>query len=159
MTSVEKYLSYEPKDELDLQTLRKTCEGILKIRDFVPIHPKAILHLIDQLEAAQKDAARWNALSPAARSVLSERERQINAEGWTAETDDAYNRGVLSDAGASYALHAYNSQRSNEVPEDWPWSEEWWKPSESARRNLEKAGALILAEIESFDRVSAISKS
>lgn len=59
MTSVEKYLSYEPKDELDLQTLRKACEGILKIRDFVPIHPKAILHLIDQSEAAQNDAARY----------------------------------------------------------------------------------------------------
>ncbi len=36
----------------------------------------------------------------------------------------------------------------------WPWDEQWWKPS-TARRDLIKAGALILAEIERIDRVAA----
>ncbi|HCE9784511.1 TPA: hypothetical protein NH348_003290 [Pseudomonas aeruginosa] len=33
----------------------------------------------------------------------------------------------------------------------WPWDEEWWKPK-SARENLVRAGALVLAEIERLDR-------
>lgn len=38
-------------------------------------------------------------------------------------------------------------------PRCWPWHIDWWKPSDP-RRNLVKAGALILAEIERLDRAS-----
>lgn len=34
---------------------------------------------------------------------------------------------------------------------DWPWDEEWWKPSLDPIRNLEKAGALIAAEIDRLE--------
>lgn len=37
------------------------------------------------------------------------------------------------------------------APKNWPWNAEWWKPSDR-RRNLVKAAALILAEIERLDR-------
>ncbi|MNC99215.1 hypothetical protein D3C83_174210 [compost metagenome] len=33
----------------------------------------------------------------------------------------------------------------------WPWEGCWWKPT-GRRRDLVKAGALILAEIERLDR-------
>ncbi|WP_286996677.1 MULTISPECIES: hypothetical protein [Comamonas] len=95
-----------------------------------------------------------DALTDAARSVLAERARQIAVEGWTPERDDAYNRGVLAEAGGIYALHAFDPRRDNEVPEGWPWRSKWWKPS-TPRRNLEKAAALILAEIERIDRMCA----
>lgn len=36
----------------------------------------------------------------------------------------------------------------------WPWSREWWKPK-NPRRDLVKAGALIVAEIERLDRLEA----
>ncbi|HHW2459226.1 TPA: AAA family ATPase [Pseudomonas aeruginosa] len=36
----------------------------------------------------------------------------------------------------------------------WPWDEQWWKPT-SARRDLVKACALALAEIERLDRAAA----
>ncbi|HCF3475434.1 TPA: hypothetical protein ACHSVP_002604 [Pseudomonas aeruginosa] len=36
----------------------------------------------------------------------------------------------------------------------WPWDEQWWKPS-TARRDLVKACALALAEIERLDRATA----
>ncbi len=36
----------------------------------------------------------------------------------------------------------------------WPWDEQWWKPS-TARRDLVKACALALAEIERLDRAAA----
>ncbi|GAG33310.1 unnamed protein product, partial [marine sediment metagenome] len=39
-------------------------------------------------------------------------------------------------------------------PEIWPWDPSWWKPTDE-RRNLEKAGALIVAELERLDRLEA----
>lgn len=93
-------------------------------------------------------------MTEAARSVLAERARQIAAEGWTPEKDDAYNPGVLAEAGGIYALHAFDPRRVKETPEGWPWSPGWWKPKDP-RTNLVKAGALILAEIERIDRTYA----
>ncbi|MNY70647.1 hypothetical protein D3C86_2088230 [compost metagenome] len=48
------------------------------------------------------------------------------------------------------------SEDAFKVPyvENWPWSEDWWKPSPEPRRNLVKAGALILADIERLDRAA-----
>ena len=37
---------------------------------------------------------------------------------------------------------------------NWPWDESAWKPSNDARRNLVKAAALLIAEIERLDRAS-----
>lgn len=39
------------------------------------------------------------------------------------------------------------------VPRGWPWGSSWWKPKDP-RRDLVRAGALILAEIERIDRAS-----
>jgi hypothetical protein len=36
----------------------------------------------------------------------------------------------------------------------WPWSVQWWKPKDR-RRDLVRAGALIVAEIERLDRAAA----
>lgn len=41
--------------------------------------------------------------------------------------------------------------RDGHVPPTWPWGAEWWKPKEP-RRDLVRAGALIIAEIERLDR-------
>jgi len=38
----------------------------------------------------------------------------------------------------------------------WPWAEKWWKPK-NERRDLVKAAALILAEIERLDRAAGIA--
>jgi hypothetical protein len=38
--------------------------------------------------------------------------------------------------------------------EIWPWDRKWWKPKDR-RRDLVRAGALILAEIERLDRAAA----
>lgn len=89
----------------------------------------------------------------AATDVLTERRRQIEAEGWTACHDDEYLLpGSLAAAAACYALSAAGLK--NAAPSGWPWSIEWWKPT-TPRRDLVKAGALILAEIERLDRISA----
>ena len=89
----------------------------------------------------------------AARDVLAERRRQIESEGWTPNGDDKYRMSDLSTAAACYALTG-NADARDDVPQIWPWAPEWWKPA-GDRRNLVKAGALILAEIERLDRASA----
>ncbi len=92
-------------------------------------------------------------VTAAAAAVLAERKRQVTAEGWTAERDDGYQNSELADAAACYAIHAHNQGFS--TPAHWPWSQDWWKQT-SPRRDLVKAGALILAEIERLDRAAGI---
>jgi hypothetical protein len=88
-------------------------------------------------------------MTAAARDVLAERQRQIDVEGWTPEHDDVHARGQMAQAAACYAL--FNTLPT---PEMWPWGSAWWKPTENHRRNLVRAGALILAEIERLDRAA-----
>jgi hypothetical protein len=44
----------------------------------------------------------------------------------------------------------------DETPALWPWATAWWKPRDR-RRNLVRAAALVLADIERIDR-AAIAK-
>jgi hypothetical protein len=97
-------------------------------------------------------------LNRAANDVLAERERQIKQEGWTVEHDDQqHDAGDLCASGAAYALnaacllHPHNGTSMDEPPDFWLFSKDWWKPT-TARRDLVKAGALIIAEIERLDR-------
>jgi hypothetical protein len=120
-------------------------------------------------------AARDDRPSPAetqaARDVIAERLRQIAEEGWTAEHDDVHVRGELASAGALYALSAavcedfigrgaISEEEADDVlrrcpaPPDWPWPTCWWKPK-NRRRDLVRAAALIVAEIDRLDRKTA----
>ena len=83
--------------------------------------------------------------------IAAERKRQIDVEGWTAEHDDKHTNGELVEAAATYAYQALGSR----VPAIalWPWDLCSWKPSENPVRNLEKAGALIAAEIDRLQRI------
>lgn len=93
--------------------------------------------------------------------VQAERRRQITAEGWTPEHDDQHSRGQMARAAACYALAGSSAPNDGTaallVSLAWPWDQQWWKPT-SARRDLVKAGALVLAEIERLDR-AGISQS
>ncbi|HED5621762.1 TPA: ead/Ea22-like family protein [Enterobacter cloacae] len=114
---------------------------------------KRIEALLDELEAKDKRIAELGVLAfnHALLDVISERQRQRSIEGWTSEHDDAYQNSELADAAACYAINAHNQGFS--TPEHWPWAPEWWKQS-GPRRDLVKAGALILAEIERIDRAA-----
>lgn len=94
--------------------------------------------------------------SKAIADVLAERARQISEEGWTPEHDDAYKEGELALAGAVYAIHSATplpmiTGDTGEHPIGWPWDAFWWKPR-GPRRDLVKAAALLIAEIERRDR-------
>jgi hypothetical protein len=125
----------------DIAAVRSTLES--RLRDVVE----------DALDAARTQAAR---------DVLAERRRQVEEEGWTPEHDDEHSTGDMAAAAASYALAAgadsvrtvvERHERIRAALHVWPWASEWWKPKDG-RRNLVKAGALILAEIERLDRAS-----
>ena len=97
-------------------------------------------------------------LSQAAYDVIAERRRQTDVEDWTPQHDDEHEPGDLATAASAYVYHA--AKRLNpyhagedEEPEVWPmrWSIDWWKPT-VPRRDLVKAAALIIAEIERMDR-------
>lgn len=93
--------------------------------------------------------SRWQS---AAHDVLAERRRQVEQEGWTPDHDDAHEFGELAEAAMSYADPAAHCQLG--VPHLWPWVAEWWKPRDR-RRNLVRAAALLIAEIERLDRAAA----
>lgn len=87
--------------------------------------------------------------------IATERLRQVQEEGWTPEHDDEHMRGELSGAAAAYAMSASAmiAIRSpiaviTEPPPFFQFGDEWWKPSDDPIRDLERAGALIAAEID-----------
>ncbi len=90
----------------------------------------------------------------ALRDIAIERLRQQESEGFTTILDDQNVDGELARASACYAIPA-GFRRFHpliDVPLGWPWRG-YWKPTpDDRRRELVKAGALIVAEIERLDR-------
>lgn len=76
--------------------------------------------------------------------IAEERQRQIEEEGFTPEHDKQWIRGQLAEAAACYA-HPYRLLTKFY----WPFDKSWCKPTPQDRiRELQKAGALIAAEID-----------
>lgn len=90
-------------------------------------------------------------LTDALRDVIAERQRQISVKGWTPEHDDTYIGCELAAAAISYIEPV-------EAENYWPadWHDGSFRPSDY-RRNLVKATALLVAELDRLDRISATS--
>jgi hypothetical protein len=93
--------------------------------------------------------------------IAAERQRQIEKEGWTPQHDDDHDDNEMLMAAYTYIQRAWAGPnvRMKIPPSSWPWGDAWWKPSNDPIRNLEKAGALIAAEIDRLDRLAASSRS
>lgn len=120
----------------------------MTIRRFRPVAPSAIM-LSEQGDYVRySDHLERLNLSTAAADVLAERHRQITVKGWTPEHDDTYIGCELAAAAISYI-------EPMEAENYWPadWYDDSFRPSDY-RRNLVKATALLLAEIERLDRQS-----
>jgi len=117
----------------------------------------AALALIDQPAAPQPTP---EAVARAALDILAERRRQVETEGWAPQYDDQWTDGQLALAAGAYALAStfYHADPYAAVLSVWPWDRKWLKPT-TPRRDLVKAGALILAEIERLDRAAIIAKA
>jgi hypothetical protein len=93
--------------------------------------------------------------------IADERKRQVESEGWTPEHDDQHYAGELAGAAISYASVAHSQASVGGGGEtygpsaEWQWDMAWWKPSDDPVQNLVKAGALIAAEIDRLQRITA----
>ncbi|MGU0817941.1 hypothetical protein [Pseudomonas aeruginosa] len=122
--------------------------------------PTTVMHGIEKVrEVLAGSAAPGKEVPQAWLDVQAERRRQIEAEGWTPEHDDAHSHGEMARAAACYALAGSSAPNDGTaallVSLAWPWDEQWWKPT-SVRRDLVKACALALAEIERLDRAASL---
>jgi len=77
------------------------------------------------------------------------------------KSDDEWVDGELALAATSYVMPAdrrvLTDFTKDAHPIEWPWDDEWWKPTPNDRiRELTKAGALIAAEIDRLMRASAV---
>lgn len=92
------------------------------------------------------------AKTKAAADVLRERVRQVTVEGWTAAHDDGHDIGEMAQAAACYALQSAMPGNQGDYLRFWP--AQWdWRPKDK-RRDLVRAAALLLAEIERLDRAA-----
>ena len=101
--------------------------------------------------------------SKAISDVLLERNRQVEKEHYSLDHDDEYVNNELIRAADSYAQHVIGRgwvhdsnfgpevYQSEEAPDLWPWDQDFWKP-ENPRKDLVRAAALLIAEIERIDR-------
>ncbi|WP_143393234.1 hypothetical protein [Fimbriiglobus ruber] len=90
-------------------------------------------------------------LSKAAYDVVAERNRQITSEGWSLAHDDKYDAGELINAAIAY-VGQLNHHNPVWWKQYWPWNMDWYKPK-NRRRDVIKAAALLVAEIERIDRL------
>lgn len=89
-------------------------------------------------------------MSKVIEEVEDECRRQIYI-GYGPEHEDLHDDGSIAQAAACYATNGWGQQG---LPEGitWPWDAASWKPKDR-RRNLIRAAALLVAEIERLDRV------
>ncbi|QPF81709.1 hypothetical protein IC762_12495 [Bradyrhizobium genosp. L] len=89
--------------------------------------------------------------------IVAERRRQVAIKGWSTSHDDHHADGELLRAGMCYLANArllpgeLAPIRYDGAPMGWPWDAKWWKPK-TPERDLERAGALFMAEQERLQR-------
>ena len=120
---------------------------------------------VNALPALLALARRGLEVEGAVAEIAVERRRQMEAESWSPNHDDRHTRGELARAASCYAVvggmgdstrdhyRPGHPPRSYATGQGWPWDAEWWKPKDR-RRDLIRAGALIVAEIERLDRAA-----
>lgn len=140
------------RKEADQEAFRSVANFIRGIADTLAIQEAQITAQSSTIASAREVIEP----SPGVVAIAAERRRQIEVEGWTPEHDDTHRDGEMAVAGACYALNTMNDCDGPQTrfvgAELWPWLDDWWKPSGDRIRDLEKAGALIAAEIDRLTR-------
>jgi hypothetical protein len=111
---------------------------------------------LDSQKAGKTDDGAGARKPNAIELIAAERSRQVSQEGWTPEHDDQHTDSEMVRAAVCYARRAAHQIAICDdwpvhLPDDWPWDESWWKPTDPLP-NLVKAGALIAAEIDRLQR-------
>lgn len=109
------------------------------------------VHRITLCAEHARGAREESPFSAAITDVLAERTRQQRVKGYTTAQDDTYTDGELAAAAMSYIEPM---AAMDYWPADWP--DDSFKPSDY-RRNLIKATALLIAELERGDRAADLT--
>lgn len=132
--------------------LRRVAHVILEVEDMDTEAGRTELmdRLQPILENSPEDFKR--AVMDGAERIAAERRRQVEVEGYTVEHDvDHHGHGELLEAALAYIEWLPEEWQDPDTVRDverrWPFPD-GWKPSSDPVRNLEKAGALIAAEID-----------
>lgn len=151
------------------ETCDKALKSVLEQDAPVPVEMQELRQKVDELQrrndqqagmiAAQSQELSMYKNNPKSGvgAIFAERMRQINEEGWSSEHDDKHLDCELARAASCYAMPGgwrilrRPNPNAPAVPTHWPWAPNHWKPDDR-RRELVKAGALIAAEIDRFDR-------
>lgn len=152
-------------------TLSLKSQGVRRIRDEIASVENRLRETRDHAEVHSLTGER-NSLIAELKSIrtksvveeiATERRRQTEKEGWSTEHDDLeHSDGELGRAAAAYALSGMKIYRiqlwlarimPSVIEAIWPWEPYSWKPK-GRRRNLVRAAALIVAEIERLDRAA-----
>ena len=125
-------------------------------------HAKRAVALVRRLLSSTPPDPSREAREAVIEEVAAERHRQKSVEGWTPGHDDEHEDGELAFGAAAYAIAGQSAKNAVDSQAKrayslWPWSASWWKPT-THRRNLIKAAALIVAEIERIDRLAALDQ-
>ena len=88
------------------------------------------------------------------KDTLMERRRQVEVKGFDAMNDDAYPDGEMESAACCFALSSLGPGYDNFSTRAFPWGRKYYEKmhSNTHRRNLVVAAALLLAAIERLDR-------
>jgi len=147
-TVLAQQLALLKDDGFDLDTLGIGADALASLSDGGAPPPAGEGAGVEKAPSSAPAIKRRRGVA-AIEDVITERERQVAIEGWAPAHDDTYRGGELPAAAACYAL--YGSVSQDGCPQQWPFAAEWWKPGEP-RRNMVKAAALLVAEIERLDR-------
>ncbi len=117
---------------------------------------------LNKLEASKAGGGVPDATRAMTARIVAERVRQQTEEGRTPDWDDRHTTGGLARAAACYALTAGGRESKADLLYDplkeqvqvwWPWDDAAFKPTPAdPMRDLERAGALVLAEMERLAR-------
>ena len=144
-------MSNKHKERNELASMREALAQFMIRHSFATGHGDTHAGLLAELEAHMQERLDTQ-LNAALRDIAAERRRQIEQEGWTPEHDDKHVRGEIASAAASYSVAGLEGGEALAIG-IWPWSVDWWKPKDR-RRDLVRAAALIVAEIERLDRAA-----
>lgn len=122
--------------------------AVKEVRDWAATQVAALRRVLAKRKA--KEMTEYEALV----LIQTERQRQINVEGWSPQHDDEHDDGEMARAAAIYYLNAKGecTVGADGIPLGWPWDAQWWKPKDPLR-DLVRAGALFTAEKERLFRM------
>ena len=123
----------------------------LAVADEVSPTPARAVTALKVLRAALSHVGPDSALM----AFLEEHVRQVDVEGYAPEHDDEHGDGSLAAAAACYAMHA-GGMPWELCEKYWPWEPHTFKPG-TPKRDMEKAGGLLVAEWQRVQRAEVAS--